>query len=784
MQKIINSFYNNIILKYSKLVLLLVAFIVLAVGSNSLKMQIDASADTLLLEDDKDLLFANEVSKRYMTDSFLVVTFRSKDPLLSDKSLKTIQNLSDELSALPLVKKITSILNVPLLQSPPLPLSELLKKIPTLNSPNTNKTLAKKEFLNSPLYKQNLVSDDFKTTALLVNLKSIDTKEQNHQNIQNIRKIVDKYRQNATINLGGVSMIADDLITFVKNDLEIFSLVVFGLLIIILFILFGEIRWVVLPIFICTIAILTTTGILGYFDWKVTVISSNFISLQLIMTISLVIHLTIRYKELLHDDVELSQYDLVLQTVTSMLKPSFFVVLTTIAGFSSLVYSGILPVITFGYMMSVGLVVSFVLTFILFPTILLQLKKSVIKKQVSHENPFTLYVAKLAYKNQKLIIIGAVIVAIFSITGASKLYVENSFIDYFKKDTDIYKGMKDIDENLGGTTPLDVIITFKDDEVVKPNTNNIDNADEELDDFEDEFEQDDNDETYWFTVNKLETVKKVHNYLESLPQVGKVLSLSTVNEVGKILNNGKYLDSFELALLNKKLPLEYKKILLDPYVNIEANQLRVSMRIIDSMPNLRRDDLIKKINKDLANIIDPKVATFQLSNLLILYNNMLQSLFDSQINTLGSVLIILFIMFLILFRSIKVAFMAMIANIVPVGAIFGFMGWADIPLDMMTITIAAISIGIAVDDTIHYIHRFKVEYKLANNYKEAIYNTHKSIGKAMFFTSVIIMTGFSVLVLSNFIPTIYFGLLIMLAMFMAIIADLLLLPILILLFGV
>ena len=470
---------QKIILKHSKLVLLLVAFIVIIIGSNSLKMQIDASADTLLLEDDKDLLFANEVSKRYMTDSFLVVTFRSKDPLLSDKSLKTIQNLSDELSALPLVKKVTSILNVPLLQSPPLPLSELLKEIPTLNSPNTNKTLAKQEFLNSPLYKQNLVSDDFKTTALLVNLKSIDTKEQNHQNIQNIRKIVDKYRQNATINLGGISMIADDLITFVKNDLEIFSLVVFGLLIIILFVLFGEIRWVVMPISICTVAILTTTGILGYFDWKVTVISSNFISLQLIMTISLVIHLTIRYKELLHDDVELSQYDLILQTVTSMLKPSFFVVLTTIAGFSSLVYSGILPVITFGYMMSVGLIVSFVLTFILFPTILLQLKKSVIKKQVSQENPFTLNVAKLAYKNQKIIIIGAIFIAIFSITGANKLYVENSFIDYFKKDTDIYKGMKDIDENLGGTTPLDVIITFKDDKVAKPNVNNADDVDEE-----------------------------------------------------------------------------------------------------------------------------------------------------------------------------------------------------------------------------------------------------------------------------------------------------------------
>jgi predicted RND superfamily exporter protein len=578
-------------------------------------------------------------------------------------------------------------------------------------------------------------------------------------------------------------MIADDLITFVTNDLEVFSIVVFGLLIIILFILFGEIRWVVLPIFICTVAIITTTGILGYFDWKVTVISSNFISLQLIMTISLVIHLTIRYKELLEEQNDLSQYELVLQTVTSMLKPSFFVVLTTIAGFSSLVYSGILPVITFGYMMSVGLIISFILTFILFPAILLHLKKRSIHKQNTKKDSFTLKIARYAYNKQKIVIFVSIVVVIFSLTGANKLYVENSFIDYFKKDTDIYKGMKDIDQNLGGTTPLDIIITFKNQDLPSSDITTKQDLDE-LDSFDDEFSDDEDDQTYWFTTTKLETVKKVHNYLDSLPEVGKVLSLSTVNEIGKILNDGKYLDGFELALLNKKLPPEYKKILLDPYVNIQANQLRISTRIIDSAPNLRRDDLIKKINHDLANIVDPKIATYQLSNLLILYNNMLQSLFDSQINTLGSVLAILFIMFLFLFRNLKVAIIAIIANIVPVGVIFGFMGWANIPLDMMTITIAAISIGIAVDDTIHYIHRFKHEYELTKNYKEAIFNTHKSIGKAMFFTSVIIMTGFSVLVLSNFIPTIYFGLLIMLAMFMAIASDLLLLPILILLFGI
>jgi predicted RND superfamily exporter protein len=780
----IENFYKNIIIAYPRRILFLLLIIISFLGTYSLKMQIDASADTLLLENDKDLAFAREVSKRYATQDFLVVTFSPNNgDLLSDTSIKDIQKLSNELNALELVDSITSILNVPLLQSPAKPVKELLKNIPTLLSKGTNRILAKKEFLTSPLYKENLVSNDFKTTAILVNLKSILSKEQNHQNIIQVRQILQKYRNIATINLGGISMIADDLISFVKYDLKTFSIVVFILLVIILYLLFKEIKWVLIPIFICIVSIIATTGILGLFDWKVTVISSNFISLQLIMTLSLAIHLTIKYKELLQNNLDISQEELAYQTATSMIKPSFFVVLTTIAGFSSLVFSDILPVINFGYMMSVGLILSFILTFLLFPTIIILLSKSKIKQTQEKNISFTTKIANIAFNNKKSVIIGAMLVVIFSITGATKLYVENSFIDYFKKDTDIYKGMKAIDENLGGTTPLDIVLTFKDDEIINTNIEEqIVSDDEELDDFDDEFEDDVSDKTYWFTQAKMQKIRLVHNYLDSLPQIGKVLSLSTLNEVGKILNDGKYLDSFELALLNQKLPQEYKNILLSPYVNIEKNQVRITTRILDSQPNLRRDELIKKINKDLKQITNNKTEDFALSNLLILYNNMLQSLFDSQISTLGIVILILFIMFLILFKSFYVAIIALIANIVPVGVIFGFMGWMQIPLDMMTITIAAISIGIAVDDTIHYIHRFKEEFKETNDYKKAMFNTHKSIGTAMFYTSVIIMVGFSVLVLSNFIPTIYFGLLTLLAMFMAIISDLLLLPVLLLIF--
>lgn len=797
----------------------------------SLKLEIDASAETLLLEDDKDLEYTRDVLKRFEAPNFLVVTYSTEDELLSDENINNIENLSAQIETIEIVESINSIVNVPLLQSPPVPLKELLKDIPTLKSPNIDKSLVKEEFLTSAVYRKNLVSEDFKTTALMVNLKrdekyfslidnrdvyiklkkqrelsreeKLDYKkaevelkeyrdilrEENHETIVKLRAILKKFEdehENIKLHLGGVEMIADDMVEFVKYDLQTFGFLIIGLLIVILYILLKRVQWVVIALFICTTSLIVTSGLLGLFGWEITVVSSNYVSLQLIMNMSLVMHLIIRYKELYEQNHEEPQYNLVLNTVVSMAKPSFFVVITTIAGFSSLVFSNILPVINFGWMMSTGIIVSLLITFILFPIILLLFEKKESLSYAKKGTPFTSRVANVVLGYKKTILILAVVVVAFSISGAYKLRVENSFIDYFKDDTEIYKGMALIDQKLGGTTPLDIVLTFK------QSSNDVESIsvagvkeDLELDSFADEFEEREEDrETYWFTLEKMHKIKEVHDYLESLDAVGKVLSLATAGEVLKVLNNNKEADGLMLALMYKELPQEYKKIILSPYVDIENNQVRISTRIIDSMPDLQRDLLIKKINRDLKGILNSEYEEHRLSNLLVMYNNMLQSLFESQIKTIGVVVLILFLMFLALFRSLKIAVIAIIANIIPVSVVFGFMGWMNIPLDMMTITIAAISIGIAVDDTIHYIYRYSLLYRQTNEAEMSMCESHASIGTAMFYTSTIIMVGFSILVLSNFLPTIYFGLLTMIAMFMAIIADLLLLPVLLLLFGI
>lgn len=827
----LKNLYQNHLLKYPKTVLAVMAVFVLIMTIFAFKLEIDASAETLLLEDDKDLEYSRDVIKRFEAPNFLVVTYSIEDDLLSEKNINNIKMLGSQIQKIEIVESINSIINVPLLQSPPQPIKELVKNIPTLQTQNIDKELVKKEFLNSALYKQNLVSDDFKTTAILVNLKRDEKyfslinerdsyvklkkervltkdekssyektalelkkhrdilRERNHLSITEIREILQNFEsthKGIKLHLGGVDMIADDMIEFVKYDLRIFGSIMLLLLIAIIYLLLRDVKWVAIALLICSVSMVITSGILGILGLEVTVVSSNFISLQLIINMSLILHLIVKYRELQEKHPEETQENLILNTVSLMALPSFYVVITTVAGFSSLVFSGILPVINFGWMMSLGSVISLFITFIIFPLSLIFFKNEKHNSLLAEKDSFTSKVARVVDNYRKTILFATIFVALFSITGAMKLRVENSFIDYFKQDTYIYKGMALIDQKLGGTTPLDIVLTFKEQsdevETVKV-VQDEDNA--ELDSFSDEFEEKEGDkEQYWFTQNKMQKIKEVHDYLDSLEAIGKVLSLSTTGEILKVLNDGKEADGLTLALMYKELPVEYKKIIITPYIDIKNNQARISTRVIDSLPKLQRDELIKKINSDLKKIVNPKYEEYKVTNILIMYNNMLQSLFNSQIKTIGAVVLILFLMFLALFRSFKIATVGMIANVIPVGVVFGFMGWMDIPLDMMTTTIAAIGLGIAVDNTIHYIYRYKIDYKESGDALAAMYSSHRSIGTAMFYTSTIIIVGFSILVLSSFLPTIYFGLLTAMVMFVAVVGDLLLLPVLLLIFGV
>ena len=828
-------FYDKVLLKRPRLILLCLLILVSFLGVMAKEFKLDASTQTLILETDEDLRYSEMIRSRYGGYDYLLLTYSPKDDLFADDVLAKLTRLRNELRQLDSVSEVISILDAPLLESPPVPVKQLVTGIQTLESPTVDKRLAKIEFAASPLYRSLLVSKDLKTTALQIKfhpdevyqqlldrrdqlrakrregslsaadraeldkalteiqIRRDETKITRHHDIAAIRAIMDRYREDAELFLGGISMVTDDLISFIKKDLKIFGLGVLFFLIVTLGVIFKSKRWVILPILCCASSAIAMMGLLGMFGWRVTVISSNFISLQLIVTIALTIHLIVRYRFLSANNPAAEQRQLILDTVRQMMTPCLFTTLTTIAGFGSLLLCDILPVRTFGWMMIAGLAVSLILTFLVFPAALMLMGKKETPTKKKARYSLTTFLAGITEKHGIFILATGGIVFFASIIGISRLTVENSFIDYFKKTTEIYQGMRLIDQKLGGTTPLEVIIEMAElpkTAAQKPPGGDAAPKDKDFDEFEefddfdefDEFKEQKDNEKYWFTSDKMALITRIHDYLESLPVTGKVLSLATMLEIAQKLNGGKPLDNFQLALLYVELPEKFRGMVIEPYVSVAHNQLRFSVRIKDSEKTLKRNLLLNKIRSDLNEKLGLRPDQFHLTGLLVLYNNMLQSLFSSQILTLGIVLLALMGMFWILFKSLKIALIAIVPNLLAVAAVLGFMGWLNIPLDMMTITVAAISMGIAVDNSIHYIYRFKKEFMINKGYINTLHLCHGSIGYAMYYTSVTIIIGFSILVLSNFLPSIYFGLLTGLAMFIALFASLTLLPQLLIVF--
>ena len=786
----LSNLYQNIVLKNPKSIFVLLLITLLSFGYFSKDFRLDASSETLLIEGDPDLRYLKEINKRYGSKEFLVLTYSPNEGMVSDSSINNLLSLKYKIQSLEWVHSVVTILDIPLLNNSEAPLEERLKSFKTLKDEDVDTEKGFKEILNSPVFRNFVISEDGKTSAVIVYIKKdkledienksereIETykntlKKENHKNINQIREIIESYEDIGKIYLGGIPMIADDMMSFIKSDIIVFGLAVLLFIIATLWFVFRKLVWIIIPISSCFFSVLIMTGLLGLLGWKVTVISSNFIALMLILTMAMNIHMSTRFLQLRNSFPHQSNFEIISMTTSKMFWPIIYTVLTTVCAFLSLIFSGIKPIIDFGWMMTLGLITSFIITFTLLPTLLDFMSNNNTRIEQDKDSKITSFFGKISINNKSSIFIITSLIVILSIIGISRLEVENSFINYFNKNTEIYKGMKLIDEKLGGTTPLEVILKF-------PKKNEIKTIeDNNFEDWGDEEALD--DDKYWFTKDKIDKIQAVHNYLDSLTAVGKVLSFSSIIEVATQLNNNKPLGTLEMGVLYSKIPENIKKDIIDPYISIKDNEARVSLRIIDSQDGLRRNDLINQINYDLENKLKLNKKEFKLAGVLILFNNLLQSLFKSQILTLGLVMVGIFAMFMILFRNIKLSLIGVVPNFIAAFFILGIIGLLGIPLDMMTITIAAITIGIAVDNSIHYIYRFKEEFQKNKDYNQTLKICHSTVGVAILNTSITIVFGFSILVFSKFIPTIYFGVFTGIAMLLAMISVLTLLPSLIL----
>ncbi len=776
-----NLYQKNVLDKPRIIITLLIIFI-LSCFFFSKDFRLDASSETLLIEGDPDLEYLKNINQRYNSREFLVLTYSPDDDMISDKSINNLLSLKYKIQSLDWVHSVITLLDVPLLNSTDETLSDKLKNFSTLKSEGIDREKGFNEILTSPVFKNFVISEDGKTSGIIVYIKQDDEpknfkskkekevfkdlkKRKNRQNIIEIRNIIKSYSGVSKIYLGGIPMIADDMMSFIKNDIIIFGVGVLAFIIATLWFVFRKMVWILIPLSSCIFSVISMIGLLGLIGWKVTVISSNFIALMLILTMAMNIHMSTRFLQIKEENPSLKKAKIIIKTTEKMFLPILYTALTTICAFLSLIFSEIKPVIDFGWMMTLGLIISVFTTFTLLPVMLSILSdKRIFGLRNNTDSKFTKILSNVSLNNKGLIFIITLILLGLSIFGISKLKVENSFINYFSKNTEIYKGMKLIDEKLGGTTPLEIILKFP---VASKN---------EVQDDEDWGDDDENQDKYWFTKDKIDKINKVHVYLENLNHVGKVLSFYSILQVAEKLNNDKPLGSLEMGVLYTKLPDKIKDEIVKPYISIEDSEARISLRIKDSNENLRRNDLINQIKFDLENKFNLKKDEFKIAGVLIIFNNLLQSLFKSQILTLGFVMIGIFMMFMILFKSIKLAIIGVIPNFIAAFFILGVIGIFNIPLDMMTITIAAITIGIAVDNSIHYIYRFKEEFFNNKDYIKTLKICHSSVGIAILNTSITIVFGFSILVLSNFIPTIYFGIFTGIAMLMAMLLVLTLLP--------
>jgi len=808
--------YKKIVIDFSKVTLLFLIILITFSLYQAKNFNLDASSDALLLEGDPDLKYLREVNQTYGSKDFLVLTYSPISSFVEKETILNLQLLKSKIEKLTWVDSVTTIIDVPLLKSTDESLMERLKNYKTLAYPEIDRKRGFEEILNSPIYKNYVISEDGKTSGIVVYLKKDErlaeyikvkdkyfnqsnetglSKEEkvnykkflkeyeeyknlynirNHQNITEIRDVISKYGDDAKIHLGGVPMIADDMMSYIKSDIVVFGIGVFIFIIFTLWLIFRDFKWVVMPLLGCATSVVIMIGLLGLIGWKVTVISSNFIALMLILNMAMNIHVTVRFLQLKKEFPQLTKSEAVLEASKKMMLPILYTVLTTICAFLSLVFSGIKPIIDFGWMMTLGLIVSLLVTFLLLPSLLNIFSSNNEMNIKDTERSFITSALGSFTKNNKILIFGStLLIVLFSLIGISKLEVENSFINYFDKETEIYKGMKKIDDDLGGTTPLNIILKFP--------VQKIENTDteDEFSEWEEENKTDRDKSKYWFTRDKMDKIIKVHDYLETLPEIGKVLSFGSILRVAEDLNN-KELQSLEIAVLYSKIPEAIKKEIVTPYISVDKDEARISIRIKDSLEDLRRNDLIKKINSELNTKLGLEKDEYKLAGVLILFNNLLQSLFKSQILTLGIVMLGIFLMFFVLFKNMTLSFIGVVPNFIAAFFILGIIGLLDIPLDMMTITIAAITIGIAVDNSIHYIYRFKEEFIKINNYNKTLDRCHSTVGIAILNTSITIVFGFSILILSNFIPTIYFGVFTGLAMLLAMISVLTLLPKLIL----
>ena len=744
-KKLVSNYFNSIKdRKFFYSAIILLAIFCSSLGINNFRF--DASSETLILDNDVDYQIYEQTNDDFGSSDFLILAIQSSNEIFTLDNLQNLQNLRDKIQVIEGVDSVVSVFDAPILEQPKLSLIKSASNDKYLLEDELNLSLAKQELRDSPIFSELVISKDGKTLAFQINL---DGKDNYDQTVIDIRSEIESFK-NFNINLAGPSMIVFDTINFIKNDVITFGTITILVFFIFLYLIFRDFWPVTIILLNALIVMFISIGVMGLMDWPISIVSSNFLALLLITSIAISIHILAKVQTDVDKNISTSK------SLSDIFMPCLFTALTTIVGFASLILSDIKPVIDFGKMMSVGVLLNLLSSFLFIP-LALELKniKSITQKNIADFVYNNGYVQSKGFIKKAWIPFLLIFIPLI-IYLPTNLKVENKFIDYFNKETEIYKGMETIDKNLGGTTPFDIILSLPE-------------AIEEVDEEDLFFSENSETAKYWWKKENMDKLQNVQNEVSKLDELGKVLSIANGIELAQNLNNNQPLGDLELAFVrNSLLDSERAQKVLETFIDETEKSTKIFARTIDSSPNLNRNELINSIDKILQKNFEGTEIDYQITGLGVLYNNLLQSLFSSQIKTLSFVLISIFLMVSFLFRSLLVGFSVMFIPSISVGVVMSSMSILNIPLDIMTITIASICVGMSVDYAIHFAWRYLKE----NDERKTLL----SAGRAILITGSTIIMGFLVFLFSNFNPTILFGVFSGIAIFFAMFLSIYLLP--------
>lgn len=787
------------------------AFVLLFVGAGAFlgwqlrRLEVDAGTNMLLNENDPDLQYYNKTRADWEYDEYTIVCVHRED-WFSPDGLQLLTDFTDALAKIENVEKVTSIQSVPLLRTRPLNLFGKIE-FPTLRSPKIDLAKARDEILAHTQAVGNLISADGKNLSILVYLRVPDDvrtlepewnrlhgvgdkpkidemrpkyeaaikrlRDMRTAQVLEIRRVCREWQPkfDEPIRLSGLPIINVNMVEHVQSDMKSFGIAAAGMFVLGFTVVFRKVRWTVLPILTCLLPVILILGSMVLLEKRITVITSNMPVLLFILMLPYTVYFVERYRErrALRPDEEPAVTSA--ESAKDIWIPCLYSATTTMAGTASLLTSGISPVRTFGLMMSIGMAVGLMTAFLFLPSAVRPLR-ALPGKEAPQQGPMA-SLAHVALRIPVVVVILSLALLVVAIWGTTKLNVETKVIDYFQKKSEVYAGLEYIDVRMGGTTPLEIML--RSDAPPRPWCQKCAKMAET-----------DGGKCrvcaskvvligYFQSPDGFAAMRAVQEYFAGVPELGNLRSLATlVDEFKKVKLVEKAPDTNVLLLLRSAPEAQ---ALIREFCTPDFQTARVLIRMRETAPTLNRKRILGGLHEHLGS--RPELAGLaqkRPTGVFVLYSNMLQSLIKSQKDTLLLVIAVIYVMLMILFRNPLLAGLVLLPQVLPVFVVLGVMGFTGVPLDMVTTMIASVAMGVGIDPAIQYAVRFRRELASGRAHADAIVATHHSIGRAIAIAGAIVFAGFSVLALSKFVPTIYFGLFTGLAVLMGIGASLTTLP--------